>query len=86
VLTACLRPNGIQNSVPSSLLTENVSITGMNRLMLFQDVIAVCCENQVEGVDVLYGKCGASGILRALVHRAVTVHSRLNFPLEAPVI
>jgi hypothetical protein len=37
-----------KNSVHTSQETHNVSTTKTNRLMLFRETVAVCCENHME--------------------------------------
>jgi hypothetical protein len=42
-----------KNSVRTSQETRHVSPTKTNRLMLFRETVAVCCENHMEHTDTL---------------------------------
>jgi hypothetical protein len=43
------------NSVRTSQETHYVSATKPNRLMVFRETVAVCCENHMKHTNILYG-------------------------------
>jgi hypothetical protein len=45
-----------KNSVGTSQQTHHASMTTVNRLMLFTEVIAVYCENHMENINTLCGQ------------------------------
>jgi hypothetical protein len=45
-----------KNSVRTSQETHYVTATKPNRLMLFRETVAVCCENHTEHTDTLCGQ------------------------------
>jgi hypothetical protein len=45
-----------KNPVRTSQEPHYVSATNPNRLMLFTETIAVCCENHMVYINTLYGK------------------------------
>jgi ribosomal protein L18E len=46
--------NIARNLVRASKNTQHVSMTKINRLTLFEEIIAVCCENRTKHVNTSY--------------------------------
>jgi hypothetical protein len=43
-----------KNSVPTSQETHSFPATNTNRLMLFTEIIYVCCENRMKKINALF--------------------------------
>jgi hypothetical protein len=57
-----------KHSVRTSQETHCVYITETSRLMLFRDVIAICCEKHAKHINRLFGKIQSFLILKYAVH------------------
>jgi hypothetical protein len=67
--------------VRTSQETHYVSATETNRLMLFGETVAVCCENHMEHTNTL---CGQNAVTLYIRIQSVPHRKHITSPLQRP--